>query len=147
MSYSRFACMRTSYFLSMVEFGWNVWKLASLRSYRYRVQNMFIPWRHKTIPGLCWFTLIHNKVQDKFASCTIVIYLEERSPHWLSQCRMAIACNAHLYIQYKGCDPSNVWLGNVGGIPIFAKTHPDKVPKLSAGTCSFFFSWNCGHAK
>ena len=84
--------------------------------------------------------LFHNKVQDKFASCTIVIYLEERSLHWLSQCRMAIACNAHFYIQYKGCDPSNVWLGNVGGIPIFAKTHPHKVPKLSAGTCSFFFS-------
>ena len=147
MSCSCFACMRTSYFLSMVEFGWNLWKLASLRSYRYCIQNMFIPWRHKTIPGLCWFTLIHNKVQDKFASCTIVIYLEEWSLHWLSQCRMAIACNAHFYIQYKGRDPSNVWLGNVGGIPIFAKTHPDKVPKLSAGTCSFFFSWNCGHAK
>ena len=79
-------------------------------------------------------------MQDKFASCTIVIYLEEWSLHWLSQCRMAIACNAHFYIQYKGRDPSNVWLGNVGGIPIFAKTHPDKVPKLSAGTCSFFFS-------
>ena len=74
-------------------------------------------------------------MQDKFASCTIVIYLEERSLHWLSQCRMAIACSAHFYIHYKGCDPSGVWLGNVGGIIIFAKTHPDKVSKLSAGTC------------
>ena len=34
----------------------------------------------------------------------------------------------------------------VGDIPSLAKTHPDKVPKLSAGTCSSFFSWNCGHA-
>ena len=84
--------------------------------------------------------LIHNKVQGKFASCTIVIYLEERSLHWLSESRMAIACNAHFYIQYKGCDSSKYGWGMLGISQIFAKTHPDKVPKLFAGTCSFFFS-------
>ena len=47
---------------------------------------------------------------------TMVIYLEERSLHWLSQSRMAIACNAHFYIQYKGCDPSKCRNGIKAGL-------------------------------
>ena len=82
---------------------------------------MFIPLRHETIPGLCWFFLIHNKVQGKFASCTIVIYLEERSLHWLSQSPMAIACNAHFYIQYKGCDSSKYGWGMLGISPFLQR--------------------------
>ena len=150
MSYSRFACMRTSYFLSMVEIGWIVWKLASLRSNRGLLcPNMFIPLRrHETIPGLCWFTPIHKKVQGRFSSYTMAHYGDLS---WGTVSALAVTISDGYRLKHvmhiltfstRGAIPQSM----VEDIPSLAKTHPDKVLKLSAGTCSSFLSWNCGHA-